>query len=257
LPKIFKASNVIVDKNTVNIRSEIIDKYSSKNSLDDPEAHERMQREAESKILDRAVQEAKDVVKKAHDDVEVYKRDRLKEIQSEIDDLMEQSKEEGYETGYNEAITEKEKIIKEANGIKEDAISYRKELLDNLEPEIIGLVSSVLGKLLSKSVEVHDDIILYLIKQGLDETSTNSDINIRVSKEDYDFVIRNKDKIFSMNENSSDIEIIKDLALKKSDCVLETAFGNIDSSLDEQFKLLKESLYYILDERESDTEEER
>jgi flagellar assembly protein FliH len=73
-------------------------------------------------------------------------------------------------------------------------------------------------------------------------------IFIHVSKQEYYIVVENLSQLIEATSNSA-IEVIKDLSLNKGDCIIETPFGNVDSSFDMQFEAIKNDLIYILENR--------
>lgn len=251
LPKIFKSVNVTMDSNKVNIGS--VDPITFlRKEESDISNHTKKDNNINDKkqdIIQEAEKYAKEIIKKAEDEAEKVKTDLEQQLKNKIKNLEETSQKEGYEKGYNLAVLEVDKIKEEALSILENAKIEKNRMVEELEPQIVDLIINILNKLLYKSVEIDKAIIINLIKQGLDESSLSGDIKIKVSPKDYEMVMKNKDNIISMAEGSSNVEIIKDLSLNKADCIIETSFGNIDCSLDEQFKILKENIFFILGNR--------
>lgn len=176
--------------------------------------------------------------------------DEMKEAtQSELDGIRANAYEEAFEEGRQRGENEANRIINEAERIKAQALIVKNTLLNSAEPEIVELIASIVKKLIGDSFELRPELILFLIKQGLAQMSITGEITIHVSQEDYDTVIAEKAGILSMAEAGAKIEIIKDLSLNSSDCIIETQFGNIDCSLGQQYEALKENLYYICKNR--------
>jgi len=137
--------------------------------------------------------------------------------------------------------------VDEANSLKTETYSQREEAIKSLEPELVDLIIRICRKLVSDSLHTNPQVILHLIRQGLAQSNFTGDVTLRVSKEDYDNVISNKEALMESVEGGAELLILKDFGLGLGDCVIETPFGVIDSSLDMQFEEIRESLRLILE----------
>ena len=171
--------------------------------------------------------------------------DAEKEGKSVKDNVIEEARKEGYNAGVKDGKAEGDKLAQEGKKILEEAKATRHKLLDNLEPEILELVVNITDKLLHDTARFKKDTIIYLIRAGLSDMMPSDELKIRVSPDDYEAVIDDRDELLKLIEGGTKLEIIKDLSLNKSDCIIETSYGYIDSSLGQQFEALKENLYYI------------
>lgn len=210
------------------------------NSSEDSSAEDILNhanRQAEEIIAD-AKNEAKRIVSKARENAE---EERL--------ETLENAQKSGYEQGYNSALAEVQSMKEEAEEILQNAHVEREEMIQSVEREMIDLVVNVSEKIIGKTLEINPQIILALIKQGLSQTSVTGELFIKVSEDDYKDVCEHKEEFFALTDGSTNIEITKDFLLSKGDCIIETPFGNIDCSISQQFDGLKQSLYYILENR--------
>lgn len=227
-------------------------------------------------IIDEAIKEAQEIIKAA----EVEAKNILKESKkqsSEISkfgedkrdsfilDAYEKSKdifseakdngynhgyEEGYdlgyEKGYSEGKSSSDKLIKEALDIKKQYMENKKELLGQLEEDIIELVTVIYEKLIHKATEEDSELILSLISNGIADLDLNHKLTIIISKDDYDMVQMSRDTILAKSNMISELEIKYDSKLQKGDCILETPKGSIDASINNQLSEVKELLTSIL-----------
>lgn len=213
---------------------------------------EEMEEDAEAirkRLLDQASKEANSIIDSAKiksvQIVSVAENEAKQRAKEVYDEIKQQAYDEGYEKGEQEA----KKIIDRANKELEDAVKEKEQILRNIEPEVVDLMTKILEKLLGDMVKINKQVILGLVRQGMNQATTIGSINVRVSQADFEVTIKAKDEIMAVAKGAENIEIIKDLSLKQSDCIIETPFGNIDCSLEQQFKSIKENLYYILSHR--------
>jgi flagellar assembly protein FliH len=190
--------------------------------------------EEADKVIELARKESMEIVAKA-----------VMEGNAKRGEIMEEARKEGYEEGVGQGRKDGEALKEEASEVLEDARRTREEMIAGVEGELINLVIDISEKLLRDKASFSPELILCLIKAGLSETTTSDDITIRVSQDDYEGVLEQKEELMKMISGGAKLEIIRDMALGKSDCVIETAYGYIDSSLDQQLTSLREKLFYI------------
>ena len=123
-------------------------------------------------------------------------------------------------------------------------------MVEQLEPKVASLLISLVQKLTGVLIEEKQEIILHLIEQAFLETEGSKSFLVRVSKEDYDFVSSHKTELLWKLKEGTELEIIKDPALYKGQCMVETDSKIIDSSLDVQLKGLIADLKLLAGEKE-------
>ena len=198
-------------------------------------------------IVDNATNEAGTIIGEARVEAERIKAEAKLAMEQERASVLLEAEKRGYADGHEKGESDAQHIVDEANGIKDETFSEREEAIKRLEPELVELCIRICRKLISDNVRIKPDVVLHLIRQGLAQSNFSGDITLRVSKEDYDNVVSNKEQLLESVEGGAALDIVKDFGLGISDCVIETPFGVIDSSLDMQFEEIRESLRLILE----------
>lgn len=201
---------------------------------------------AAEEIIRGAKQEAEEIIARAKSEAEAFYRETETKALAESMRIKSEAQEEGYQEGMRKAQGAGEAIKAEANQVLENAKRECADMIAAAEPDMVELISRITEKLLSDSVRIHPGVVVNLIKQGISGATMTGDVSIRVSAGDYEYAAAKKDELQSMADASVRMDIIKDLSLAETDCVIETPFGNIDCSLGQQFEALKENLFYIL-----------
>ncbi len=204
------------------------------------------------KIIERARQVQQEILRKTKEDVEKI----LIEAEKKAKKIEEEYKEKGYQAGYTAGYQEGYKkgeeeakaIIEEAKTIKEEIIKEKQRMYKEAENDIVNVILHAVEKIVGKYVGEDKDIILNLIKKGMENYNAFDKVTVRVSEEDYEHCIKNKDKILKDIEFLDDVNILKDLSLKKGDCVIETNSGVINSGVSTQLKALKNLFVGVLNE---------
>ncbi|MCL2707493.1 MAG: FliH/SctL family protein [Defluviitaleaceae bacterium] len=205
--------------------------------------------ETAERIIQKAIREAEQLESKTKYDCEELVREAIAKAEHEASELRRKAREEGFNEGYGEGYSKAESegrlIIGEAETILEEAKAERKEIEESLEPDIIGLVSDIVRKLIGDATELYPQTIVNLARQGLSGATLSGEVAIHVSPEDYKTAAENAEALSAYADSSVTIEIVRDPSLRPMDCVIETPFGNIDCSLNMQYESLRDQLKYI------------
>lgn len=128
-------------------------------------------------------------------------------------------------------LTEKEKQLEE---------DYRHKR-EQMEPELVDVLVDVFDKVTHTIAEDKKDMILTLVDSVMSQVELSHNFLIRVSKDDYQFLVDNKERITALasaSGNSANIDIFEDVTLKRNECIIETDVGIFDCSLDIQLENL-------------------
>lgn len=159
---------------------------------------------------------------------------------------LEQAKEEGYMAGYNEGKLEADSLIAEGKQILSEAKIEKNQLLARAEPEVVEMIIKICQKLIDQEIKFNKDTILVLIKKTLGQIRSDTlDVNIKVSPDNYDYVVENEALIIEEFNTPEKILILKDSKIAKGACIIETPFGSIESNINEAFSEIKKQMRLI------------
>lgn len=116
------------------------------------------------------------------------------------------------------------------------------EMKSNLEPELVNTLLEVFSRVTKVFAEDKKDLIISLANEVIENAEMSKEFIIRVSEEDYAFVVNNKDTIYGAASPEYHIEVVKDTKLAMSQCVIETDAGVFDCSLDIQLENLLQEI---------------
>jgi flagellar assembly protein FliH len=248
--RILKASAVTVDpenKVLIDIMPAVY-AMPEQEEKEEPEAPERLTpHETAQQIIMNASRKAEAILKDALDEAEGMVNEAKQQAAREAVEIIETSKEQGYQDGLKKAQSIADNIRGQAEQELADARRERKEMEASLEPDMVHLIMQIVEKLLSISAYVNPDVVVNLVKQGLAGATLTGDVFIHVSQADYETVSENKEQFMALADGSVRFEIMRDLSLNPMDCVIETPYGNIDCSLGQQYESLRNNLLYILE----------
>jgi len=152
------------------------------------------------------------------------------------DAAFEEAKQNGYYEGNEKA--QEEMNIKQAQ-LEAEFDNKRKELeqeynnlKESIEPELVEVITDVFRKVTGVVAEDNQEIILHLINDVMHNADGSRDYVIKVSPDDYKFLVNNQGKIYCAMSREVNIDIVEDATIERNQCMIETNTGIFNCSLD-------------------------
>lgn len=152
------------------------------------------------------------------------------------DAVFEEAKQNGYYEGNEKA--QEEMNIKQAQ-LEVELDNKRKELeqeynnlKESIEPELVEVITDVFRKVTGVVAEDNQEIILHLINDVMHNADGSRDYVIKVSPDDYKFLVNNQGKIYCAMSKEVNIDIVEDATLERNQCMIENNTGIFNCSLD-------------------------
>lgn len=198
------------------------------------ELTKQMQQNADAliaKARERANQEASEIIEKAKQEAELAKASILKIASGQ-----------GYEEGLARAKQEEKAVTDQLQDeIRKTQQEYERRVSE-LEPAFVKIVKELVIKLTNVSYENHNEVISYLIEQGLNSSEKDTEFTVLLHPED---MLRIEDSVPALQDKYKDkitLNFKKDETLSQGDCILENATKRIDCGLGTQMQGLLDSL---------------
>lgn len=202
--------------------------------------------EMANSIIDDAKQMYLKVIQEANEEAKAV----MEAAESEAQKLKSASSEEGYrsgyEAGYIEGRKEAQSVIDEAAEIREFLDNRKESIYKEAEEQVVQLVLEISKKVIGDEITQNKEAILSLINLALQKCAFKKKLVLKISPQDLDFIIENKERICMMAEGISDIDIVSDLSLAEGSCIIETPSGEINSSIDVQITEIEKIFNYLL-----------
>jgi flagellar assembly protein FliH len=216
--------NYINDNDVNNSNSFITESEESQyfaNSVDVEEAIQMIQREANI-IIKEAEDEAQRILEESKEDAQ----------KSKIE--IEKAKAKGYEDGR-----------KEAQLIKEKAIEEYGQILNNIENDIVDIILDISRKVLYTEKIQTKNVIFNLVREAIDNCTYKNEVILRVSPYEYNYIMQNKDELDLILGDIDNFEVRKDSSLQNGDCIIETPYGCIDTSINTKLNKIEKAFKEI------------
>ena len=201
--------------------SQLTEDQSMLESVPDPQFDmEAMQAEMDLK-LQQAQEQADMIINNAH-----------QQAQEIMASAQQQGHQEGYDAGYQEGVAAAQALQADFEQQKEDLEKQYQQIVDELEPEMVDVLTQIYEHVFNIELREDKGIILHLLKSALSRIEPGNDLIVHISSDDYDDVMDQKDELDAcITSPNTTMEIIEDPLLKENECMIESDSGVFDCSL--------------------------
>lgn len=206
------------------------------------------------RIVDQAKREAAAILEEAKSEAAAARELLQQEKdnwQTEKNTLMEEAHREGYQIGINEGqnagYTEYAEYLEQAKSIIEASKLDYENYINSAETEILELGMKVAEKIVQTSISENKEHFLQLVKKVLKETRDQKEIQLHVNPLHYQYLLSEKDELLALFPIKPSLFIFPDEAAAENGCIIETANGRIEASVDTQLLMIKQKLLDLLE----------
>lgn len=122
------------------------------------------------------------------------------------------------------------------------------EVIHRSEPELIQLCLAVCKKVLSVEISENRDVVVNVIKGGLQSVLDTTSVKIRINTANLEHVQQHLDEIMAAKDGLKNVVLEGDERIQKGDAVIETSFGNIDSRIEKKMEEIEKQFLKVLSE---------
>ncbi len=191
------------------------------------------------------IEKANEIIENAKKEAQIIIDEAKKEAERLKEETYQTAQRKGYEEGMIQSKREAEKLNAEYSEKSLRLQNEYDDMVQSLEPQMAQVIASMVEKMTGVIVEDKEDIILYLIHQSMKDLDKSNSYTIRVSNEDYDYVISHQDILLNTIGKEVNLDVIQDASLTKNQCLIETDLRVINCSLDVQLNNLISDLKLI------------
>lgn len=170
----------------------------------------------------------------------------LAQAHMEARKIIEDAKRTGYEQGAQNAREEynakADELARDYEAKKAQLEKEYNDMKASMEPELVETITEVFKKITYTVAEDNKDIIIGLINGVMKNTDISNEFIIKVSPEDYKFLVNNQGKIYCSVSKEVTMNIVEDATMKKNQCIIESDTGVYDCSLDIELNNLIEDI---------------
>ncbi|MDD2365550.1 MAG: FliH/SctL family protein [Desulfuromonadaceae bacterium] len=162
--------------------------------------------------------------------------------EEELEQRLNSSFNEGLKEGKELAERGLVNVFRALRASTEKIHNLRDKILRESEDELITLIMQVARKVIIREVTEDRSILSSVVKNALDSLSAREEITVRINPDDYLLVTTGRDEILSKELLSELLQLKSDPTVAAGFCLVDTAMGTVDASLDAQLEQLYRTL---------------
>lgn len=182
--------------------------------------------------LEQIEEQAQEIIAQANEEADNI----IAQAEAQAGQIREKAKEDGYNNGRiqveRELTERKQQLEQQYAQMQQQLEAEYNEMKNKMEPELVETLLDVFAKVTHTIADDNKEIVLHLINGVMKNSENCHEYIIKVSPEDYNFVLNNQGKIYCAMTNEVQIDVVRDSTLKHNECVIETETGVFNCSLD-------------------------
>ena len=218
-------------------------------ALLDQDGEEAVQRSASMEAqaqAELALQEATEQLEQAKAQAAKMLEDADSEIQGLKYQAKEEAKTQGYQAGYEEGMAQAQALKDEYTAKQKQLEQTYRQMIEELEPTFIETLTGIYEHIFKVDLSAYSPLVTELVIDAMQKSESKKNYIIHCSKEDYPAVSQDKDRILEeTGTTDSNVEIISDMTLTRSQCMIETDGGVYDCSLGTELAELKRKMILL------------
>ena len=156
---------------------------------------------------------------------------------------LEEAQMQGYQEGYERGMAEVQNMKDELQYKEAQMQEQYSRMVAELEPDFIETLSEIYEHIFKVDLSSYSQIVVNLLTNTLQKMDSVSSYIVHVSKKDYQQVLAAKDSILEeTGVVPGSLEIVSDVTLSQSQCMIETEGGVYDCSLGTELEELTRKL---------------
>lgn len=200
----------------------------------------------EREALERELEAAREELERVKEETDRMLREANVRIEEMRVNTLKEAKTEGYRDGYSKGMAEtqaeKEQYLNMQTQLQEE---YDRQI-EALEPEFIENLTGIYEHIFKVDLSSYHQLVVNLLTDAMQKTESARNYIVHVSRQDYQTVSEAREEILEETGTLSDnLEIISDMTLSLSQCMIETEDGIYDCSLGTELEELKRKLKLI------------
>jgi len=237
-------AEILMEAKGINLSADNGSEQVSKlNSESNGEFNSELANQKAEQIIEEANQRASLIIDEANNEA----NEIISNANAQIEEIRQDAKNAGYNEGLNSANEEIENLKANLENEYEQKLSSLEaeyeEKKANIEPELVEILTDVFKKVTLTVAEDNHEIIMHLINGVMRNADSSYNFIIKVSPDDYKFLINNQGKLYVAMSKEVNIDILEDPTMKRNECIIETDTGvfncGLDIELDNLIKDLK------------------
>lgn len=178
--------------------------------------------------------------------VRIESENLMLQARTQAEAILEEARQYGYNSGWEAGLAEAraavdpliQRLEQDIAGVKTEAQGF----LDSLEPELLKLCLETVEKVIRHEIKTNPLVITRIIKSCLGKMRESHEIRVRVNPSEVEVVRAHRNELLGAAEGVDAISIVDDSRIIPGGCIIETATGDYDATLETQLEKIENTL---------------
>jgi flagellar assembly protein FliH len=175
-------------------------------------------------------------------DVQVHDDTLMAEHRERLAGLEREAFTKGYAQGERAGLEaggkRAEAMLRRVAHTIEELGGLRQTLIHETEREMVQLALTLARRVVHREVTLDPELAAALAHVALERLGTNTPATIRLNPEDYTIVAQD-----SARWGGQTVTVVPDPSISRGGCLVESAFGSVDATIERQFDELSRALF--------------
>ncbi|OEU46828.1 MAG: hypothetical protein BBJ60_09870 [Desulfobacterales bacterium S7086C20] len=189
-------------------------------------------------MISNCVECAEEIVAKAEE--------IISEAKKKADSIERDAYEKGFAQGEKDGLEiggkRVDKILEKIEQVLQEVVKYKETFMVKCEKEALDLIRRIAEKVVHGLARVDHEIVRKTIFEAFRLVADCSEVTVRISQEDMDYVKELRPEFFDRINGLKSITMESDPSITPGGCYLETAFGDVDGRLETQLEKIAEAM---------------
>ena len=156
---------------------------------------------------------------------------------------LEEAKAQGYQEGYKQAMDEVGVLKEECRAQEEQLKQEYSQAINELEPQFVENLTQIYEHIFKVDLSGYRQLVITLLTDAMQKMEAAGNIIVHVAKENYVAVSEAKAELLEKTGLLAErMDIVPDMTLAPSQCMIETEGGVYDCSLETELEELTKKL---------------
>lgn len=180
----------------------------------------------------------------------------MEEAEREALRISEEAATEGYQAGFTQGTLQVEEEFRENRQVMQELIEAvyeeKAQIIQQSEPFLLSMSVKIAEKIIKNELRQQDDQLLNIIKHALRHLEESEDVVMQVALEDYPIILPFMEELKTYIRADSELKLVPVAKLSKGGCMIHTASGSYDVTVDGQLEEIKRQLLAHCEEKAKD-----
>jgi flagellar assembly protein FliH len=162
-----------------------------------------------------------------------------------ISRLEREAYEKGFEQGRKDGLELEAKQLQQQKQRMEALFAeiqgLKSSIFKEAEQELVFLSTLIAKRIVGEEIRSDPGVIRRTVQRAMELVSDRSRLKISVNPEDMDEMQRIMPELASMTKGGQ-LQVVEDETIERGGCLLETGFGRINATINEQLKMVEREL---------------